>query len=129
MVKSKLFEYASDLYTLAVSQFKRGMIEEAITNFARSLKLLEEIHGPDNPGLIEWIMGYASMLWREASGHEAEAKDLIKRSIEIAETNFGPEHPDIGPCLVELGELYSQLGRDDEARMILDRAQAIGVLH
>ena len=122
-------EFANDLYVLGVSLFKRGRFEEAIPNFTRSLKMVEEIHGPDHPELIEWIMSYASMLWREGSGFESEAEDLITRSIVIGEQHFGSDHPDIVPCLDELADLYTQLGRDDEAKMIQDRAQRIGNLH
>jgi tetratricopeptide (TPR) repeat protein len=121
-------EFGNDLYVLGVSLFKRGRFEESLTNFSRSLEMFEEIHGPDHPDLIEGMMNYASMLWREVSGFESEAEGLIKRSIAITEQHFGTEHPDLAPCLNELAELYAQQGRDEEAEIFHDRAQRIGNL-
>jgi CHAT domain-containing protein len=56
----------------------------------------------------------------------AEAEPLYQRALAITEKALGPEHPDVGTYLNNLGSLYQDQGRDAEAEPLYERALAIG---
>ena len=49
------------------------------------------------------------------AGKYAEATDVAKRSLAVAERQFGPEHPAVSTALNNLAMLYGQQGRHAEA--------------
>lgn len=54
----------------------------------------------------------------------AEAEDLLRRALALAEEKLGADHPSTAACLNNLGDFLSQNGRLDEATDVLGRAVA-----
>jgi tetratricopeptide (TPR) repeat protein len=59
------------------------------------------------------------------AGRYAEATELAKRQLALAERRFGPNNPNVGRALNNLAALYHGQGRDGEAEPIMKRALAI----
>jgi tetratricopeptide (TPR) repeat protein len=58
-------------------------------------------------------------------GNYAEAEGCLLRALEIDETIFGPNHPEVATDLSNLGHLYSLTGKYAEAEQLLIRAKQI----
>ena len=56
------------------------------------------------------------------NGEYGQAFELAQRSLTLAESTFGPDHPTVGTSLNHLGGLHQTLGRFDEAERSLTRA-------
>jgi tetratricopeptide (TPR) repeat protein len=61
----------------------------------------------------------------QQAGKYSEAIPLAQQVIAIREKQLGPEHPDVAEALANLGHLYFERGRFDDAELPLGRAQAI----
>src|SRR6476619_441018 len=59
------------------------------------------------------------------AGKYAEATDIAKRSLVLAEKQSGSDHPDVGQSLNNLAWLYNAQGRYAEAEPLLKRSLAI----
>ena len=55
----------------------------------------------------------------------AAARPLAERALAIAETAYGPEHPDVGTALNNLAGILRDLGDLAAARPLAERALAI----
>ncbi len=60
-----------------------------------------------------------------AQGKYAEAEPLYKRSLSIAETALGPEHPQVADSLGNYAWLLRETGREAEADKMEARAKTI----
>ncbi|MCH7646064.1 MAG: tetratricopeptide repeat protein, partial [Nitrospinae bacterium] len=49
----------------------------------------------------------------------------FKRELAIHEKALGPDHQKLAAILDNLAELYIKMGRDDEAKRLLERAEQI----
>ena len=54
-----------------------------------------------------------------------EAEPLLRQTVEIAETVFGPEHPQVADYLVGHASILEQLGRTEEAAALQQRVGSI----
>jgi esterase/lipase superfamily enzyme/Tfp pilus assembly protein PilF len=59
------------------------------------------------------------------AGNYAEAERNAERAVRLAEGKFGPDHPNVGVALNNLGQLYRAEGRYSEAEPFFKRALAI----
>ena len=59
------------------------------------------------------------------AGKYAEATKIAKRSLALAEKQFGPDHPDVGQSLNNLAGLYESQGRYAEAEPLYKRTLAL----
>src|SRR5215467_6280131 len=59
------------------------------------------------------------------AGKYAEATDIAKRALAIAEKTLGPDHPTVGSTLNNLAALYREQGSYGEAEPLMKRALAI----
>ena len=65
-------------------------------------------------------------LYYDARVSFKEAEALLERAVAISEKNFGPEHPDVGILLDNLGAVYlNDFGLRKKAGPLLERAVAI----
>jgi CHAT domain-containing protein/tetratricopeptide (TPR) repeat protein len=102
----------------------RLRIDEAIHLHRRALALVEQAAGAqDNLKLISPLNNLASAL--EGKKYYAEAEQLLRRSLRIAETGLGPDHPRVGTRLSNLGTVLVRDNRAEEAIPLLQRAVAI----
>jgi tetratricopeptide (TPR) repeat protein len=76
------------------------------------------------PDDLSSLLGQARQLYE--AGKYAEAVPLAQRAVELAEKQFGPEHPNVVTSLNNLAELYREQGRYAEAEPLQKRALAIG---
>jgi tetratricopeptide (TPR) repeat protein/CHAT domain-containing protein len=68
---------------------------------------------------------YQQVVQLYQAGKYAEATDIAKRALALAEHQFGPDHPTVGTALNNLAELYHAQGRYAEAEPLMKRALAI----
>ena len=60
-----------------------------------------------------------------SQGRYAEAEPLFTRALGLTEKALGPDHPDVGIKLNNIGSLYVSQGRYAEAEPLMKRALAI----
>ena len=60
-----------------------------------------------------------------SAGKYAEAIEIAKRSLALAERQSGPDHPDVGTSLNNLAALYDSQGRYGEAEPLYKRSLAL----
>src|SRR2546430_7128501 len=75
------------------------------------------------PDDLSSLVGQARQLYE--AGKYAEAVPLAQRVVELAEKQFGPEHPNVATSLNYLAELYREQGSYAEAEPLHKRALAI----
>jgi tetratricopeptide (TPR) repeat protein len=56
-----------------------------------------------------------------------EAEPLIERCLSVRRALFGPSHPQVGLALSNLAAVYDHTGRADQAQLLRDQAQRMGV--
>jgi tetratricopeptide (TPR) repeat protein/CHAT domain-containing protein len=61
----------------------------------------------------------------DVAGKYAEAAEVAKRELALAESQFGPNHPKVANALADLGGVYVHQGRYAEAEPLYKRALAI----
>ena len=54
---------------------------------------------------------------------------MLERSLAIKEKHFGPDHPQTGTILINLGNAYGNFGDYEKKRQMLERALAISEKH
>ncbi|MBI1955701.1 MAG: tetratricopeptide repeat protein, partial [Acidobacteria bacterium] len=57
-----------------------------------------------------------------SNGRYEEGVPLATEALQIAETTFGPEHPNVATSLNNLAEMDRSLGRYEEAKPLYQRA-------
>src|SRR5262245_45850703 len=62
---------------------------------------------------------------RREQGLYAQAEPIYRRALELAESAFGAEHPEVAVVLNNLAVLYKYTGNFDEAEALYRRALAI----
>ena len=75
------------------------------------------------PDDLSSLRGQVQQLYE--TGKYAEAVPLAQRAVELAEKQFGPEHPNVATLLRNLWLLYRAQGRYAEAEPLLKRWIAI----
>jgi tetratricopeptide (TPR) repeat protein len=63
--------------------------------------------------------------WHCPGLEHAKATELYRKAIEIRESIFGPDHPDVALFLFNLGVCYGKMSRLDLAKPCLYRALKI----
>ena len=57
--------------------------------------------------------------------HLAQAAEVLKTVLQIQERQLDANHPELALTVYQLGEIYSDMGRNDIARRLYHRAVAI----
>jgi tetratricopeptide (TPR) repeat protein len=89
----------------------------------RALQLAEKNDGPDHPN-VALSLGNLAELY-EAQRKYAKAEPLYKRSLEILEKKFGQDSPFLVPTLLNMASLYNNIGRENDAHKMMERANNI----
>ena len=58
-------------------------------------------------------------------GKYSDALKVTKEALEVAKRTFGSDHPDVATVLENLSELYKNIGKEDEAKRLEERAKII----
>jgi tetratricopeptide (TPR) repeat protein len=78
----------------------------------------------DQPQLQARLMSTMGKVY-ESLGLYNAAKPLLEQALQVRETLFGTDHPDVAESAGRLGDLYRLQGRHDAAEPLLKRALAI----
>ena len=74
---------------------------------------------------MEWDMLNQAVIKLYRSGDYDLAAVVAKQALEVAEKDFGPDHPNVAQSLNNLAKLYSAQGHQREAEPLYQRARAI----
>jgi CHAT domain-containing protein/tetratricopeptide (TPR) repeat protein len=116
-------ERAAELEAQVVSSYRSGKYLEGVPLAEASLKLREEVLGPEHADVAASLHNLA--LLRKALGQPALARPLFERSIQIKERVLGPEHPDLAASLSSLAWLAEDQGEHEKAEGLHRRGLAI----
>ncbi|MBW2172566.1 MAG: tetratricopeptide repeat protein [Deltaproteobacteria bacterium] len=88
-----------------------------------ALQVAEKNDGPDHPN-VALSLGNLAELY-EAQKEYAKAEPLFKQSLEILEKAFGQDSPFLVPTLLNMASLYNNIGREEDAHRMMERANKI----
>jgi tetratricopeptide (TPR) repeat protein len=89
----------------------------------RALQVAQQNDGPDHPNVALSLSNLAELY--EAQKEYAKAEPLYKRSLEIVEKEYGQDSPFLVSTLLNMASLYKDIGRDNEAQRMVERANNI----
>jgi tetratricopeptide (TPR) repeat protein len=116
-------QHATAAVELGLALYGQKRHAEAEIAFQAALRLAGRVPSPD-PGLDEkarlFLGDSLTELWRPAEG-----EFLLRRALESAETNYGPQGAGVGIVLWRLGESLAAQQKYAEAAAVLGRALAI----
>jgi tetratricopeptide (TPR) repeat protein len=113
-------EFAGTLGNLGEVLRLTGNVDEARPLFARSLRIFEEVLGPDHPEVALSLNSNAIM--RAEAGDLDGSREMFERAVAINEAALGADPRALGQSLSNLAVLHSMLGNYDEATALLERA-------
>jgi tetratricopeptide (TPR) repeat protein len=61
----------------------------------------------------------------QAQGKYADAEPLFRRSLELRQKAFGPDHPYVAALLENMARCYREMGDTKEAEKLAARAKRI----
>ncbi len=105
---------------------KRGESGQAIDLLQASVRLLEDLRGPENPELIGVLAALGQAQSKAVRTKEAEI--TLERALGIVEANFGPEHPTAADLHDVLAESLAGERRFEEALVHAREASRIAAL-
>jgi CHAT domain-containing protein/Tfp pilus assembly protein PilF len=116
---------APTLNNLAEIARLQGNDDKAEASYRRALAISTAALGGDHAD-VGWALALLGRLEAEGRpGREAEAADLLGRSVAILEKALGPEHPRLAMPIGALARLASARGELDEAERLQRRALGI----
>ena len=117
---NKMVNPFADLLERAKTHYAEGRTTQAREHIKEFLSLAEEDALYRLMSLERDIATFC-----KANGDTNRAIEVLKRSIEIAEQNGGPDHPEIAISLTQLGALLTELHEYERALPLLRRSLAI----
>jgi tetratricopeptide (TPR) repeat protein len=116
-------DYLTKLGGLYTAQARYAEGEAALR---RALAITEKVFGPDHPHVVPSLNNLG---WLYLQQHRyAEAQPLLRRALAIFEKR-APSDPTLPVVLSSLATALSGLGREDEARAFMRRAEAVATLN
>ena len=76
---------------------------------------------PDQAADLSWLLDRAGT-YLQVRGRFSEAAELFVQALRIAETAYGPDHPDVATRLNNLALILRDLGEPEQARPLAERA-------
>ena len=116
---------ATSLVSLANFYRDQGKYAKAEAHYQRALPIYEKALGPEHPE-VAGILASQALLY-SIQGKYAEAEPLFKRALPIFEKALGPEQ--VAASLELYADVLREMGRDEEAKKLEARAQAIRAKH
>lgn len=113
---------AVSLTNLGQVLVERRSFKEADTIYQRACALWRHIEG-ERQNFALALAGRSAAV--EGLGRTREAESMLRRSVRITESIFGPDHDAVAALLNNLASLYISQRRYADAQPPLDRAQAI----
>ena len=103
--------------------YSSGDYTQGVEVAKRALQVAQQNDGPDHPN-VALSLGNLAELY-EAQKEYAKAEQLYKQSLEILEKAFGQDDPYLVPTLLNMASLYNNIGRENEAQRMMERANSI----
>ena len=103
--------------------YSSGDYTQGVEVAKRALQVAQNNYGPDHPN-VALSLGNLAELY-EAQMEYTKAESLYKRSLEILEKAYGQDSPFLVPTLLNMASLYNNIGRENEAQRIMERANKI----
>lgn len=116
-------DVATSLNNLARTYADQGKLEQAEPLFQRALMLREQAFGAHHLKVATTLHGLAKLSY--AQDNFSKAAELFQRTLTIREQNLGPQHPEVASTLREYARVLHDLGREDEAIQVEERARGI----
>lgn len=107
---------------LALNYRRNGRYSEALTTLQRASRLLEQLHGKDNPRLSR--MFHTIGFLYSSCGQYQSAVGFYQRALDIDTSLVGKEHPAVATGLHDLAATSYALGQTDEAIGLFKQAIA-----
>ncbi len=107
----------------AMKLYNSGDYTQGVKVAKRALQVAQQNDGPDHPKVALSLGNLAEFY--EAQREYAKAEQLYKRSLEIFEKAFGQDSPFLVPTLLNMASLYNNIGRENEAQRMMERANKI----
>ena len=101
------------LYQTGIYLYEHARYAEAEVCYHQSLRIREQVLGPDHPQVAYPLNGLASLY--DAQGKDAEAEPLYQRALRIREKVLGPNHPLTREVVRNYANLLRKMGREAEA--------------
>jgi tetratricopeptide (TPR) repeat protein len=111
------------LNSLAALHQVLGNYAVALPLYQRSLRIREDILGPEHPDTATSLNNLAWL--HQDQGQYAVAEALCRRALAIRERVLGPDHPDTASTLNNLAALFREHGRYTESESLFQRVLAI----
>jgi tetratricopeptide (TPR) repeat protein len=113
-----LEELLSGIAITSGKEYARLTLTVSYDTLGKALKLAE-------PKGMEWqSLSYEALVLCQKGDYDGAA-EMGKRALEVAEKDFGPDHPDTAGSLYNLGLVYIKQHKDAEAEPLFKRALAI----
>jgi len=103
--------------------YSSGDYTQGVKVAKRALQVAQQNYSPDHPNVALGLSNLAELY--EAQREYAEAEPLYKRSLEILEKAFGQDSPFLVPTLWNMASLYNNIGRENDAHRMMERANNI----
>jgi tetratricopeptide (TPR) repeat protein len=103
--------------------YSSGDYTQGVKVAKRALQVAQQSDSPDHPNVALSLSNLAELY--EAQREYAKAELLYKRSLEILEKAFGQDDPFLVPILLNMASLYNNIGRENEAHRMMERANNI----
>jgi tetratricopeptide (TPR) repeat protein len=117
-----VWSLASSLECLGLARFALGRAAEAEADLRRSLKIREDVAGPEHPFVAASLTALARVL---ATRDPAGARALLQRALAIRERSLSPNDLDIADTLSALGDLERAARHDAAAEAAYRRSLSI----
>jgi tetratricopeptide (TPR) repeat protein len=111
---------AQALATLGRIEADRGQLQDAVVDLERALELQRRLFGDANTRTADAKASLAFTL--VTLGQSSRAEPLLQEIVEDTRRVYGPDHPEVGIALSNLGNALSDLDgrREDAERAYLD---------
>ena len=103
--------------------YSSGDYTQGVEVAERALQVAQNNDGPDHPNVALSLSNLAELY--EAQMEYAKAEQLYKRSLKILEKAYGQDSPFLVPTLLNMASLYNNIGRENEAHRMMERANNI----
>jgi tetratricopeptide (TPR) repeat protein len=120
-------ETASSLSDLANLNLDWGRYQQAEEYLLRALQIVEKALGPQHTQVAFTLFHLARCYLAQGKNEQVEA--LFQRILSIDEHIYGPHHTIVASDLESYADFLQQSQRQEEARLLQERAQAIRASH
>lgn len=114
---------AYGLTGLAGAYMSQHKYAEALATMEKAHPLIEQLHAPDSPEYMEFLLAYGTTL--EGSADYVRAEEMYGRAMAIAAREPEPDQRNVARALINVGRMQESQERYQEALRSYQRAREI----